>query len=157
MKSEQFSRRRFLGAMLSAAGTSAAPFAMNLAAIGPALAATSDYKALVCIFLHGGNDHYNTVLATDPTSWNTYNSLRNTGDLGSIHLASVGQSSGVLPINPATPQSGRTFALHPQLGSLKALFDAGRAAIVSNVGTLVAPITLSQYRAGSNVPPKLFS
>ncbi|WP_395407912.1 DUF1501 domain-containing protein [Pseudoduganella sp. UC29_106] len=157
MKSEQFSRRRFLGAMLSAAGTSAAPFAMNLAAIGPALAATSDYKALVCIFLHGGNDHYNTVLATDPTSWNTYNSLRNTGDLGSIHLASVGQSSGILPINPATPQSGRSFALHPQLGSLKALFDAGRAAVVSNVGTLVAPITLSQYKAGANVPPKLFS
>ena len=129
MKSEQFSRRRFLGAMLSAAGTSAAPFAMNLAAIGPALAATSDYKALVCIFLHGGNDHYNTVLATDPTSWNTYNSLRNTGDLGSIHLATVGQSGGILPINPATPQSGRSFALHPQLGSLKALFDAGRAAM----------------------------
>jgi uncharacterized protein (DUF1501 family) len=157
MKSEQFSRRRFLGAMLSAAGTSAAPFAMNLAAISPALAAVSDYKALVCVFLHGGNDHYNTVLATDPASWNTYSSLRNTADSGSINLASAGQGNGVLPITPDTVQSGRSFGLHPQLGSLKNLFDAGRAAVVANVGTLVAPITLAQYKAGAYVPPKLFS
>jgi uncharacterized protein (DUF1501 family) len=157
MNREQFSRRRFLGAMLSAAGTSAAPFAMNLAAISPALAADSDYKALVCIFLHGGNDHYNTVLATDSTSWNAYNSLRNTGDLGSINLASAGQSGGVLPIVPNTAQSGRSFGLHPQLGPLKSLFDAGRAAVIANVGTLQAPITLAQYKAGSYVPPNLFS
>ncbi|MGO4377778.1 DUF1501 domain-containing protein [Pseudoduganella sp. RAF19] len=157
MKSEQFSRRRFLGALLSAAGTSAAPFAMNLAAMAPAAAATSDYKALVCIFLHGGNDHYNTVLATDPSSWNAYNSLRNTGDASSIHLASVGQGSGVLPITPATVQSGRSFALHPQLGSLKNLFENGRAAVVANVGTLLAPTTLAQYKSDVNLPPKLFS
>jgi len=157
MKSAQFSRRRFLGAMLSAAGTGAAPFAMNLAAMSPALAAASDYKALVCVFLHGGNDHYNTVLATDPTSWNAYTSLRNTGEMGSIHLPSVGQSGGILPINPSAPQAGRSFALHPQLGSIKALFEAGRLAVVANVGTLVAPISLAQYKVGSYLPPKLFS
>jgi len=157
MKREEFTRRRFLGAMLSAAGSSAAPFAMNLAAMSPAMAAASDYKALVCVFLHGGNDHFNTVLATDSTSWSAYNKLRQTSDLGSIHLASVGQSGGVLPISPATPQAGRSFGLHPQLGGMKDIFDTGRLAIVANVGTLLAPTTLAQYKAGSNLPPKLFS
>jgi uncharacterized protein (DUF1501 family) len=157
MKSEEFTRRRFLGALMSAAGSSAAPFAMNLAAMSPALAAASDYKALVCVFLNGGNDHFNTVLATDPASWNAYTKLRNTGDLGSIHLSAVGQGGGVLPISPVTPQAGRSFALHPQLSGLKSIFDAERLAIVANVGTLLAPITLAQFKAGSFLPPKLFS
>ena len=61
-----FSRRRFLGSMLTLAGTGAAPFALNLAAMGNAAAQSAgDYKAMVCLFLNGGNDAFNTVLATD--------------------------------------------------------------------------------------------
>jgi uncharacterized protein (DUF1501 family) len=154
-----FSRRRFLGSMLTLAGTGAAPFALNLAAMGNAAAQSAgDYKAMVCLFLNGGNDAFNTVLATDSASWNEYLRVRNTGGGDSIHLPGIGETGGVLPIVPATAQAGRSFALHPGLGPLKELFDGGRAAVVANVGTLIAPTTLAQYKAKSvALPPKLFS
>lgn len=154
-----FSRRHFLGSMLTLAGTSAAPFALNLAAMGNAAAQSAgDYKAMVCLFLNGGNDAFNTVLATDSASWNEYLRVRNTGGSDSIHLPGTGETGGVLPIVPATAQAGRSFALHPALGPLKELFDGGRAAVVANVGTLVQPTTLAQYKAKSvALPPKLFS
>lgn len=154
-----FSRRRFLGSMLTLAGTGAAPFALNLAAMGNAAAQSAgDYKAMVCLFLNGGNDAFNTVLATDSASWNEYLRVRNTGGSDSIHLPGSGETGGVLPIVPATAQAGRSFALHPSLGPLKELFDGGRAAVVANVGTLIAPTTLAQYKAKSvALPPKLFS
>lgn len=156
---DQLTRRRFLGGLLAAAGTSAAPFALNLAAVGNAAAATAtDYKALVCLFMTGGNDHYNTLLATDPESWREYLRLRDTHDAGSIALPAVGAAKGVLPIVPKTAHAGRTFALHPQLAGLKSLFDAGRAAAVANVGPLIVPTTRAQYLGGGvPLPPKLFS
>ena len=64
--------------------------------------------------------------------------MRNTGGSDSIHLPGIGETGGVLPIVPATAQAGRSFALHPGLGPLKELFDGGRAAVVANVGTLIA-------------------
>lgn len=156
---DQNTRRRFLGGLLAAAGSSAAPFALNLAAVGNAAAATAtDYKALVCLFMTGGNDHYNTLLATDPESWREYLRLRDTRDAHSIALPAVGAAKGVLPITPKTSQAGRTFALHPQLTGLKTLFDAGRAAAVANVGPLIVPTTRAQYLGRAvPLPPKLFS
>ena len=156
------SRRHFLrtASLLSLAGTSAAPFALNLATLGAAAAqtVTSDYKAIVCLFLYGGNDQGNTVLATDPTSWADYQRIRTTTDAASIALPAVGAPGGVLAIAPTTVQAGRAFALHPSLGPLKTLFDAGRAAVVANVGPLLMPTTLAQYKAASvTLPPKLFS
>lgn len=156
------SRRQFLRAasLLSMAGTGAVPFALNLAAMGTAAAQTTgnDYKAIVCLFLAGGNDHANTVLATDSTSWNEYVRIRTTNESGSIALPAYSATGGVLPIVPNTAQAGRSFALNPNLGPLRDLFDAGRAAIVANVGTLITPATLTQYKTASvPLPPKLFS
>jgi uncharacterized protein (DUF1501 family) len=155
------SRREFLRAasVMSVVGTAGAPFALNLLTMSAAAAQTAgDYKAIVCLFLSGGNDHANTVLATDPTSWATYQSVRTTSEAGSIALSAVGASGGVLPIVPTTTQAGREFGLHPSLAPLKDLFDAGRAAVVANVGPLVIPTTLAQYKAQSvALPPKLFS
>jgi uncharacterized protein (DUF1501 family) len=152
------SRRSFVGKMLALAGGSSVPFTLNLAAMGTAAAQdASDYKAIVCLFLNGGNDHFNTVLATDSTSWSEYQRVRTTIDTGSIALPAVGAAGGVLPIVPTSPQRGRTFALHPSLQPLKDLFDAGRCAVVANVGTLVQPTTLAQYKAGVALPPRLFS
>jgi uncharacterized protein (DUF1501 family) len=153
------SRRQFLGKMLAMAGSTAVPFTLNLAAMGSAAAQNAgDYKAIVCIFLNGGNDHFNTVLATDSTSWSEYQRIRTTTDAGSIALPGVGATGGVLPITPANSQGGRSFALHPSLGPLKELFDAGRLGVVANVGTLIQPTTLVQYKAGSvALPPRLFS
>lgn len=165
------SRRLFLqqAAALSGLGV-AAPFAANLAAMGAASAATaSDYKALVCIFLHGGNDAYNTVLATDSNSWQNYQAVRNQQpdsiallkDVAPNLAAPVGSPAwlgGVLPLAPAQSMS-RTFALHPMLKNAQALFNTQRRlAILANVGPLIEPLTKSEYRARSKrVPTKLFS
>jgi uncharacterized protein (DUF1501 family) len=153
------SRRRFLGNMFALAGSSAVPFTLNLAAMGEAAAQTAgDYKAIVCVFLNGGNDHFNTVLATDSTSWNDYLRIRATSDNGSIALPGVGARGGVLPIVANNAQGGRTFALHPSMQAVKDLFDSGRAAVVANVGTLIQPTTLAQYKTGAvAVPARLFS
>ncbi len=159
------SRRQFLrySSALGAAGTigsASLPFALNLATMGSAAAQTSTggYKALICLFMYGANDHANTVLATDSTSWTQYTTVRTTNEAGSIALPPVGSNGGVLPITPNTAQAGRSFALHPNLASLKTLFDSGRVAIVSNVGPLIVPTTLQQYKAASvPLPPKLFS
>ncbi|AKJ31764.1 DUF1501 domain-containing protein [Caldimonas brevitalea] len=169
------SRRQFLrrASALSLAGSAASPFALNLATLGAAAAQTApgDYKALVCIFLFGGNDTYNTVLATDAASWENYNKVRQ-GSGDAIALRAPGTSpvpgaavmspdrlGGVLALTPATVQTGRSFALHPLLGSAQALFNTHqRLAVVANVGPLLRPTSKAQYAASNHPKPaKLFS
>ncbi|MBR7798433.1 DUF1501 domain-containing protein [Undibacterium fentianense] len=164
MSNFQASRREFLrlSTLLSTTGAlgMATPFAVNLATVASAAAQTNvnDYKALICLFLNGANDHANTVLATDSSSWSQYQTVRTTSEAGSIALPAVGTTGGVLPIVPNTIQAGRTFAIHPAMPELKTLFDAGRLAVVANVGPLFVPTTLEQYKAASvPLPPKLFS
>ena len=149
------SRRAFLkrSALVSAAAGAATPFAINLGAIGEAAAATaSDYKALVCVFLFGGNDYGNTVIPYDQTNYDSYARLR-----GALAI----NRSGLTPtlLNPTTPLSGgRQYAVSPDLLPLLPVFDAGRMAVALNVGTLVEPTTKAQYNARSvRLPPKLFS
>lgn len=141
---------------------------LSLAAMGPAAAAnTNGYKALVCVFLYGGNDAYNTLLATDSASWTAYNAARESGAEG-IGLAAPGapkqgqgplhaRLGGVLPINPVNAQ-GRSLALHPALGAVRDLFASQRLALVSNVGPLIGPTTKEAFLAGAAPrPAKLFS
>ena len=149
------SRRAFLkrSALVSAAAGAATPFAINLGAIGEAAAATaSDYKALVCVFLFGGNDYGNTVIPYDQTNYDSYARLR-----GALAI----NRSGLTPtlLNPTTPLAGgRQYAVSPDLLPLLPVFDAGRMAVALNVGTLVEPTTKAQYNARSvRLPPKLFS
>ena len=168
MKNPDASRRLFLrhaGAMGALLGPAAAPLALNLAAIGSASAQVApDYKALVCLFLFGGNDAMNMVLPTDATSWANYSAVRNQAP-ESIALLAAGTApntgaaaaspqrlGGVLPIAPTRAQ-GRTFALHPVMGSLQTLFNTDkRLAILPNIGPLVMPTTKAQY--GQNAHPK---
>jgi uncharacterized protein (DUF1501 family) len=145
-------RREFLrrASALGVAGT-AAPWALSLAGIGEAAAATApgDYKALVCVFLYGGNDYGNTLVPYDAASHAAYASIRQA--LATPRDALVATA---LP----TGADGRQMALAPQLGKLKGLWDAGQLAVQLNVGTLVQPTTLAQYKAKSvPLPPKLFS
>ncbi len=166
------SRRLFLrqAGALSTLGAVGAPLALNLAAIGSAAAqGAGDYKALVCIFLFGGNDAYNTVLATDGASWGNYTSVRNQSP-DPISLLAPGVApnpggasvrdrlGGVLPITPANAQ-GRSLALHPSLGSLRTLFNVDRrVAIVANVGPLTVPTNKTQYGQTQHPKPvSLFS
>jgi uncharacterized protein (DUF1501 family) len=150
-------RREFLKASSALALTgTAAPFVLNLAALGQAAAQTapSDYKALVCLFLFGGNDHYNTVLPYDDASYGPYASIRSTPPDPIARPRDT-----LLEIVPKTSQgAGRQFALPPELPLLKALFDAEKAAVVANVGPLIVPTTRAQYQNNSvPLPPKLFS
>lgn len=146
-------RREFLrrGALLSAAGA-AAPWALSLAAMGEAAAAepATDYKALVCVFLYGANDHGNTVVPYDTVNHGAYTTIR--GSLATPR-------ERLLPLVPdAALPSGAQMALAPELTGLKAIFDAGQMAVLLNVGPLVVPTTLAQYNAKSvPLPPKLFS
>ena len=148
------SRRAFLkrGAALSLAG-SATPFALSLAAMGEAAAANAtDYKALVCVFLYGGNDYANTLVPYDAPSYAAQLQYRS-------NLAIDRNSLTPLLLNPATAlPDGRQYALAPGLDPLLPLFNAGKMGVLLNVGTLVQPTTKAQYSAGSvPLPPKLFS
>ncbi len=151
------SRREFLrqASALSALGASA-PFALNLATAGAAAAqAATDYKALVCLFLYGGNDHYNTIIPVDASSRGLYESIRTNI---AVPLNAALESNELKKAGADLWGGGRRFALHPALGQLTALFDNQRLAVGMNVGTLLEQgTTLEKYKAGINLPPKLFS
>lgn len=167
-KANELSRRAFLrrSKQLAVAG-SASSFALGLAGIGEAAAfsAGNDYKALVCIFLYGGNDHNSTLMPFDSTNYDLYSAIRGGGagqTAGGITLARASLAATAL-----TPSGGQVltnnlqYALAPQMTRLKALFDAGRMAPLLNVGPLVAPLTLAQYNSSNLTanprPAKLFS
>lgn len=147
------SRRAFLrySSTLAAAGV-ATPFAINLAAMSEAAAATaSDYKAIVCVFLQGGNDYANTLVNYDTPSYNLYNGFR-------PNLAISRAALTPTLLKPLTALSaGRQFALAPPLAPLLPIFDAGKMAALLNLGTLIQPTTKAQLNAGAPLPPKLFS
>ncbi|HEY0100992.1 MAG TPA: DUF1501 domain-containing protein [Pyrinomonadaceae bacterium] len=112
----------------------------------------TDYKALVCIFLSGGNDGNNTVVPVDAARYAEYANVRSAAGLA---IPAPGQTGGLLPINPL---SGGAYGLHPSMPELKTLFDNRQLAVVSNVGPLVEPLTRDTYRSGSGKRPlQLFS
>ena len=148
------SRRAFLqhASTLSLAG-GALPFVMNLAAIGEAAASTaSDYKAIVCVFLFGGNDYANTVIPFDNANYALYQRLRPA-------LATAQASLTGTVLNPTVPLvGGQQYALAPQMAPLIPVFDAGKMAVMLNVGPLIQATTKAQFTAGSvPLPPKLRS
>ncbi len=163
-------RRAFLrrSGQLALTGT-ALPFALNLAAMGEAAAFNAtDYKALVCVFLYGGNDYANTVVAYDDASYNRYSAIRGGGAgqaaggiaLGKAALTPTLLTPGTAPKDIAN--LSRQYAFHPSMTGLSRLFNAGKAAVQLNVGPLVVPLTRAQYdndstRASFPLPPKLFS
>jgi len=153
---EKHTRRAFLrrAGQLAFTGT-ALPTVMNLAAIGEAAAFNAtDYKALVCVFLFGGNDYANTVINYDATSHAQYTAIR-----GGIAIPRA--SLAATALNPTTPlPDGKQYALHPSMTGLANLFNTGAAAVQLNVGPLVVPLTRQQYNSNSAAnprPPKLFS
>ena len=109
----------------------------------------TDYKALVCVFLYGGNDSFNTVVPTSSQPRTDYVASR--GGLaipaGALHA-----------LNPVAGGGPAGYGLHPAMPEMAQLFNAGKAAIVANVGGLLYPITRAEYQAQTvPVPPQLFS
>lgn len=157
------SRRHFLGsaccAAVGATGLLSALGSLRLMAAaaspgnGPLIPAAagapigSDYKALVCLFLNGGNDANNLIIPTG-SGYAAYASARSNLAL---------PQTGLLPITPKT-SDGRTWALHAAMPEFQSLFASGKAAILGNVGTLVYPTSKDQYTKSSvPLPPQLFS
>lgn len=152
--SNDVSRRAFLKrtSALSLAGA-ATPFVTSLAAIGEAAAATaSDYKAIVCVFLYGGNDYANTLVPYDNARYAVYQQNRS-----AIAWAQSALTPTLLTPSVALP-GGAQYALAPPLAPLLPLFNSGRMAVALNLGTLVQPTTKAQYQANNvPLPPKLLS
>ncbi len=147
-------RRAFLAraGQLGLAGV-AAPWALNLAAAAEASAqAASDYKALVCVFLYGANDHNNTLVPYDTATYNQYAAIRQA-------IATPRDSLAATALTPSVALGGgRQMALAPEMLALKGLFDSQQLGVLLNVGTLIQPTTVAQYKAASvPLPPKLFS
>ena len=143
-----WSRRDFLRrtCCTAAAGFAAASF--NRFGLVNALAQTTqDYKALVCIFLFGGNDSNNMVVPIDSSGYASYKSIRSVLALPQGNL---------LPISP--PSVGSPFGFHPNLPEVQSLFNSKQLAVLANVGTLIAPTTRAAFQQGqATLPQNLFS
>ena len=109
-------------------------------------AVLTDYKALVCVFLFGGNDGNNMVVPIDAAKYSAYTSLR----------AGVALTPNRL-LSPIVDASGHQYALNNNLSELNAGFGLGRLAIVLNTGSLERPLTRAQYQQGLQAPANLFS
>jgi uncharacterized protein (DUF1501 family) len=108
----------------------------------------SDYKALVCVFLFGGNDSWSMVVPRSDAEYNAYAQSRQNLAIAKDQL---------LPVN-ALNGDGVLYGLHPSMQGIADLFESGRCAVVANVGPLIQPTTKAQYLAGSvALPPQLFS
>ena len=144
------SRREFLKRATLISATGAGAFGVNLAGIGAASAqSASDYKALVCIFLNGGNDTANTVIPYSQAEYNLYSTAR-----PSLAVA----RDSLLPITADAPYTGPQLAFPAEMSGIKGLFDQGRCAIVANTGMLTYPTTKLQFQNDSvPLPPQLFS
>ncbi len=108
--------------------------------------ALTDYKALVCIYLFGGNDGNNVIVPLDATRRNQYNAIR-----GGLALP---DSKLLAPIADA---NGNPWALHYGLTAMNPLYQSGQLAVVLNMGLLEQPLTRAGYLAGQAAPTNLFS
>ncbi len=106
-----------------------------------------EYKALVCLFLEGGNDSFNMLVPRGTGEYQEYASVRTNQALA---------QSSLLPISPLTGD-GKEYGLHPNLNNLQSLFSQGNAAFVANVGSLVRPTTMSAYQNELDLPLGLYS
>lgn len=148
-----FTRREFLkrASILGAAGV-AAPMALNLSILNEAVAATSptDYKALVCLYMAGGNDCHNVLIPYDNANYAKYAAIRQALAIPQADLSKT--TLGLVDSN------GQQMALAPQWLGLKTLYDAGSLGVISNIGPLMKPTTKTDYKNKAfPLPPKLLS
>ncbi|MES2737307.1 MAG: DUF1501 domain-containing protein [Verrucomicrobiota bacterium] len=155
MKPSTSTRRRFIGqSACSALGSvSVLNTLLNLKLAGRAAAqgAPTDHRTLVCLFLHGGNDSYNWLVPRDSARHAVYAETRDHLALGTGELRPLNQDGG----------DGQLYGIHPSCPGLQELFNGlggntakRRAAFISNVGTLIQPVTKAQYLAESMPLPR---
>ena len=158
MSNQSISRRRFLGTAGCAAMGTTTFFStlFNMRLMGAAASSSmdnawnkpNDYKALVCILLAGGNDSFNMLVPRSIGEYNEYAKTRSNLAL---------DRNALLPLNPTT-YSRQDLGLHPSMPEVQELFEAKKLAFVSNVGTLIEPVTKPQFQSESvKLPLGLFS
>ena len=103
----------------------------------------SDYRALVCVFLFGGNDSWNMIVPTSAAEYNAYAKSRGAGTTSSLAL----DRASLLPISlVGASASDPTFGFNSNMPEMRDLFSAGRLAVIPNVGPLIRPTTKAQYQ-----------
>jgi uncharacterized protein (DUF1501 family) len=138
-----FTRREFLKCCGGGMSALTLLSALRYAGLENAYAQTGDYKALVCIFLEGGNDNWNTVVPLETNAFNTYRTNR-----GGLALP----QASLLPLTFTGASPGQ-FGFHPRLTGLRTLFNQGRLAVVNNVGNLLEPVTPQQVLSNPSLGP----
>jgi uncharacterized protein (DUF1501 family) len=142
-------RRKALAALSALGFSSLVPRLVMSDAV--AATTTGEYRALVCIFLFGGNDSNNMIIPFTTSGYNNYATIRGAQSAAGLALP----QSSLLPI---TDRSGQVnYALHPQMSGLQGLWSAGKMATLFNVGSLIKPATKSNYTTIGAAPPNLFS
>ena len=170
--SEFLSRRSFLRRASGAAfGTGALSTLFDLRLMNSAMAAVNvnDYKALVCVFLSGGNDCNNTLLpAPSDARYADYKSIRGPrlalweDQAAAAARPLIGGNANpnnywALPLSTANTGS-EAYAVHSSMSGVRTLFDQGKLAFIANVGVMVEPATKAQIKAKQKkLPPQLFS
>jgi len=148
--------RRAACAAVGTVAMSAAIRDLRMMNVAVAQSNLSDYKALVCIFLQGGDDSNNLIIPTVASEYNNYATVRTPV----LALPASALQNLVVPgtANNYVDPAGHSYGLHPACPELAALFYEGKLAMLLNVGTLVYPITRTQYQKGTvSPPPQLFS
>ena len=149
---KSINRRQFLGqASCAAVGTTSllstlSNLLLTSSAVGQNVSGFNDYRAMVCLFLPGGNDSFNLLVPTG-AAYNEYAQVR--ADLA------LPQAS-LLPISPLNTAS-RPLALHPGATGLQTLFGQQKLAFLANVGSLVRPTTMNDFNTGNALPYGIFS
>ena len=160
--STRHDRRRFLQGLtaLLATGTAGALFP-QLELMGRALAAApapGEYRALVCIFLFGGNDSFNMLIPHEASEYALYQQSR--GGIYDANSNPFGLGIARDSLSVVADSGGKTWGLHPAFAAAKPLFDAGELGFLANVGSLIEPIAKASdigYPGGTPVPPYLYS
>ncbi|MEP7246820.1 MAG: DUF1501 domain-containing protein [Gammaproteobacteria bacterium] len=136
-------RREFLQLL---GGLTSVPLMGQMSELAYGAGPFNDYRALVCVFLYGGNDSHNMIVPLD-SRYATY--AANRGPL------TLPQAS--LQANAVTDPVQGSFGFHPRMTQSSGLFTSGRLAVISNVGVLLRPTTKFDFQNRTQLPPQLFS
>lgn len=150
-KNFQNSRRAFIGDCGKMASLAMLPSLVTMKTLNAAVSrnsSVSGYKALVCVFLSGGNDSFNMITPYTNTNYKNYIKARPAVGIAKDQLT---------PIPTNSSDNMAHLGLHPSMSSMAGIYRSGDAAIVANIGTLVRPTSLSSYRRGTSLPTGLFS
>jgi uncharacterized protein (DUF1501 family) len=150
MKNNKIDRRKFLKWNLATAlGSSSLLQLFSGVHVAQAASINDEYKALVCVFLFGGNDSFNMIVPKSSSAYNQYSNIR--------QGIAINRNT-LLAISPQTYNDGNAYGFHPSMPEVQQLFNQNKLSVIANVGTLAEPLNKAQYEAKTKkIPPQLFS